>query len=486
MPPSPEIPLSFRAVIIAYRFDLAMQYSEIAKRLSIHHEAVKSLCQRVQKRCSDAEQPQNASKVTVLLEYIEDAPRLGRPRVAEPGSDLSVAVRRGAVEYPKHERELAARQGIRKRQALGELSPNVQVPARQQIFNICEDNEHRDFDPDDKRKLVRYRALEKILLDEEHKLERLEYCDVVDTYVAEDVLIVYTDEKKYYFGGSSHPNRITAGQGERVYDSTTSSRFMLEQWAAGCAGDTTVPRPHCCWDPAVQNNEELAGRLAAVNKQAREEVDARRLNCKVEGSPEWTELRKRNEEIRAENTRLSFDNLPKNHRLLTPARLYPYEDFKVTGLKGKLNFVWYAYEVYEKLLFPYVDALRKNNTHKDVVVVEDNAPSHLKARKLLAADIRQKGIHFTPHPGRSPDFNLIETIQKYHQKELEDYSANISSSAAAVKAEADAKMKETWQSPEMDICWQNRGSNEAIKLIADRCRMDEGGNHFVDDINTSL
>ena len=125
-------------------------------------------------------------------------------------------------------------------------------------------------------------------------------------------------------------------------------------------------------------------------------------------------MKRRNEEIRALNTKESLDCSGRVHQLLTPARLYPYEQLKPSGTKGGLNFVWYAFEVLEKHLFPYYQALQQANLLKDLVIVEDNDPSHLKARKLLAAEISRLGIVFALHLGNLPDFNLIETIQKYH------------------------------------------------------------------------
>jgi hypothetical protein len=110
--------------------------------------------------------------------------------------------------------------------------------------------------------------------------------------------------------------------------------------------------------------------------------------------------------------------------------------------------VWYAFEVLQKHLFPYHKALRDNNPSKEVIVVEDNDPSHIKARKLLAAEINQHQIMFAPHSGNSPDFNLVETLQKYHNKLLKDYSVNITGAAQAVNAEAQAKLEEAWQGRE--------------------------------------
>ena len=68
---------------------------------------------------------------------------------------------------------------------------------------------------------------------------------------------------------------------------------------------------------------------------------------------------------------------------------------------------------------------------------------------------------------------------------LEDYSANITTAAKSKKVEAEAKLAKSWRSDEMDVHWRNRTCNYALKLIADRCRNDQGGNHFIDDMNAA-
>ena len=124
-----------------------------------------------------------------------------------------------------------------------------------------------------------------------------------------------------------------------------------------------------------------------MNQQLREEVELRRWNCNLKGSLEWTKLERRNNEIRAANTRDSLDGLKPNRKLLTTTALHPHQDFKPTGTKGGLNLVWYAFEVLQKELFPYYKALRNHNPNQDVYIIEDNDPSHIKARKLLATEI---------------------------------------------------------------------------------------------------
>jgi hypothetical protein len=85
-----------------------------------------------------------------------------------------------------------------------------------------------------------------------------------------------------------------------------------------------MTRPHACWDIKTQELPELANKLAKVNQQLREEVEIRRWNCNLEGTPERTELKRRNDEIRAANTRDSLDELKPHLRLLTAATLCLY------------------------------------------------------------------------------------------------------------------------------------------------------------------
>lgn len=107
---------------------------------------------------------------------------------------------------------------------------------------------------------------------------------------------------------------------------------------------------------------------------------------------------------------------PKN---LTPERLLPYQLHDPNEGFKKLNFVWYAFEVYRKLLFPYYREICRHNRGRRVVIQEDNHGPHLKARhQLLQPDIQQQGIVFANHPGNSPDLAPIEGLHSVHEKNL--------------------------------------------------------------------
>ena len=65
-------------------------------------------------------------------------------------------------------------------------------------------------------------------------------------------------------------------------------------------------------------------------------------------------------------------------------------------MKGGLDFVSCAFEVYEKQLFPYYEQVRALDQAKEVFIAEDNIGVHSQARKLLAPLIEAKG-NYTRH-----------------------------------------------------------------------------------------
>ena len=52
--------------------------------------------------------------------------------------------------------------------------------------------------------------------------------------------------------------------------------------------------------------------------------------------------------------------------------------------KGGLDFVFYAFEVYEKQLFPYCEQVRGLDQAKEIFIGEDKVGVYHKARKILA------------------------------------------------------------------------------------------------------
>ena len=167
-------------------------YAKISKHLSISHATIKKLCLRTKSRCEAKKQRGNASKIQYLALYVEDGPRTGRPKRAEPGDSLAIAVRKGLPEYEDFERPQAANQAIKKRQTLGELSPNIKPLDTRQIIHIAEDPIHCQADIEQPKPLTRKRRLDKPDLNDNDKQNRLEYCDWIEDVYKRQCVLIYT------------------------------------------------------------------------------------------------------------------------------------------------------------------------------------------------------------------------------------------------------------------------------------------------------
>lgn len=97
-----EIPLWKRHVIIAYSVQMGMSPSQIAPWVNASRKAVQIIIQRAQQRST-------SSNIEDLMHAATVAPRPGRPKRAEPGSDLSHAIREGVQIHENHPIEQAAK-----------------------------------------------------------------------------------------------------------------------------------------------------------------------------------------------------------------------------------------------------------------------------------------------------------------------------------------------------------------------------------------
>lgn len=129
----------------------------------------------------------------------------------------------------------------------------------------------------------------------------------------------------------------------------------------------------------------------------------------------------------------------------TVERAFKYEKLEREAKKGGLDFVWYAFNVYEGVLFKYYMDLQRLNPGKDVYIVEDNVGVHHKARRLLADQIHEHNIRFLDTAANSPDLQPIESLHKDQKKELDKLRINTASAAAAVQAAVEKEMKAVWQ-----------------------------------------
>lgn len=176
-----------------------------------------------------------------------------------------------------------------------------------------------------------------------------------------------------------------------------------------------------------------------------ETVDKKRANCLVFDTMEWEDFKAVQAEIDRHNAARDRSKRSGYCQKMTPARLFPYEKLERDHGKGGIDFVWYAFKVYEEQLIPYYNKIKALNLRKAIYIVEDNAGLHLKARRLMDDQIQYFSIKFATVPTRSPDLYPYEQLHKVQKNILDNYRQSVTSAAASVQSEAAAEMRRVWQ-----------------------------------------
>lgn len=470
----PEIPLWKRHIIIAYHVQMGMSNSQIARQLNLSPKAVTTTITRAKSRCQ-------TGNLDDLIEAVAVLPRPGRPQRAPPGSEASLAVREGVQHYHNHPMDLAANHFINQRQALGELDPNIQYLYKPQVYHCLQDPQHSQQDPQESRPITRKRELARNDQNEAHINDRLRYLGDLQQLDDQNALIICTDEKGYHFGGS--PNRRTSQpKGVPGYGPRKPQRFKIEQWAAACGDDCGPQRPWIAWhSKAPEITPQMLQDLEQAKQTAKGFILQQRTNCSIQGTPEFNLSQRMNTYSQEALNWYQANDQPAPY--WTPEQLYPMHQFVANDGGKAMDYVFYAFKIYRGLLFPYYHALKQANPNRKVVIQEDNAPPHLKARRLLQAEIFEQGIEFIKHPSNSPDLAPIETVQWEHQKRLEPFMFEVRDSKKATKDKAMRMMKELWQSPEFDEVVIGRACRQAYLTLGLRAKAALGTNRINDDVN---
>jgi hypothetical protein len=473
----PEITLWKRHAIIVYRFQEGLSYGQISTKLNIDRKAIASLVQRTTARS-------RSLNLDDLQEAVAVQARSGRNKRAEPGDPLSQAVRDGVQRYDHYAPDRAANHHIYRRQVLGELDPNIRPLGNQQVYNILHQKEHCEQDPHQQQELSRKREFNRNQLSDENVDNRLAYCDEIERLQITTTMIICADEKPYDFGGTAN-HHITAPVGQTSYQSVAPIRFSIEQWAAACGNDCSITRPWHSWESknAMEISKQFKRELQEANQLARSIVDEHRHNARIKGTEEHKhytdENNRRFNAVQQHRSQGSFQG----QGPISIDKLYPYQDLVPNDDGKKMNFVFYAFVILKPLLLPYWEALQQANPTKQVLIQEDNASPHLKARQLLQPDIQRLGVQFVIHPGNSPDLAPIEALQGDHQRlqSVQDFIYSTKDAKQATKDTAASLLRDTWQSHQFDKRVKGRASIAIYKELTRRCKYEQKGGNLMDD-----
>lgn len=107
---------------------------------------------------------------------------------------------------------------------------------------------------------------------------------------------------------------------------------------------------------------KLLRSCSECNMQSRQITEEQRANARIHGPPEHQYLIWMNNQVKIRRRwkRANADDTggPKN---LTPERLLPYQLHDPKEGFKKLNVVWYAFEMYRELLFPFYREICRHN-----------------------------------------------------------------------------------------------------------------------------
>ena len=194
----------------------------------------------------------------------------------------------------------------------------------------------------------------------------------------------------------------------------------------------------------------LPWKLEHVIKELREYKKHQRRQAEVEGTHKYLLLQQKNQEVKKYNDALPREKWCNKQRLWTPKAYTKTKYLYGRNSEGCLDFIWYAFEVYEKLFFPYYERIKELNPGKEIWITEDNMGVHHKARRLLEGLIFWKDVKFADHPANSPDIHPIEHLYGEQKRILKDYEMGFKSASKRAQEEGLQKLRDQWCGKDFD------------------------------------
>ena len=316
------------------------------------------------------------SSKQLLLSYVVDAPRSGRPRIATPELEQAVldAVRKDRDGREKTSFMLAAEQGI--------SSTTILRILKQNNFRPCKNTK-------------------KPALTEAMKEARYQFALRYQHWTIEDWKnVIWSDETSVILNSRRGRIRSWRQPHEKYVQTAIRRRFVgaMEFMFWGCFSYDKKGPCHIWKNETAAEKRECAADLAKINAA-----------LEPEAKMQW--------ELETAMRRMGLRNLggPK------PKWKFTAETGKVTISGKKGGITWYRYQ--KKVLIPkllkFAQECKKNRP--DTIIMEDKAPAHASKHQepvFMAMDILRLLWY-----GNSPDLNMIEPCWPWMKRKTTEKGA---------------------------------------------------------------
>jgi hypothetical protein len=123
-----------------------------------------------------------------------------------------------------------------------------------------------------------------------------------------------------------------------------------------------------------------------------------------------------NASVTSNNTSLPRGQRQSRKNAFTVERAFKYEKLEREAKKGGLDFVWYAFNVYEGVLLSTICTSSVSIQAKTSILLKTMWVYITKARRLLADHIHEHNIRFLDTAANSPDLQPIESLTRTRKK----------------------------------------------------------------------
>lgn len=386
--------LVLRGAYISAYHQFKLSWNEIATLFQVNPSTARGTYIRA---CARAQ----STELLEILKHLEDQPRPGRKQHFPQGSEISIAM----AEFSQMDQD---HQDAPHRRITAEVAYQFNVDISENTGEKILQSHHgiRKLAPPEKPELTAT-----------HKATRVELAKWALPQLWQGDIFVFSDECSVDGLFHTKKPRVSVPAGTNTLDYKRPQRPTTQStmfWGAIALGYGSGP--YHIWQEETEAEKKDIQRELQEEVQYRKDLEVQQQRRATQpGTVEYSQLAEINHNIaiqRVQRPRLRFKR---------PEQLFQQPKPTRQGTKGGIDWIRYKREILLPKLYPFAIKIHQE-TGKRVWIVEDNAPSHKKA-KLFTAELRKEAsINTVNWPPQSPDLNKIEPLWAKLKDQLQQFA----------------------------------------------------------------